>query len=92
VGPKVPAIAGDVVEDRDAVVVLIAWQPHECDARGQQSLAGEGRQIATWSGEDGDELYVDKPVGVAVVEDGSIHFMQYNERSLEKLSVEEIPT
>jgi tripartite motif-containing protein 71 len=51
----------------------------------------EGTHLATWGGEYGDDLYVDKPVGVAVAQDGSVYFMQFNERSLEKLSVEEVP-
>lgn len=51
----------------------------------------EGQHVATWGGEFGDDLYVDKPVGVAVADDGSVYFTQYNERSLEKLSVEEVP-
>ena len=52
----------------------------------------DGTHLATWGGETrASDLYVDKPVGVAVAEDGSVYFMQYNERSLEKLSVEEVP-
>jgi len=51
----------------------------------------DGGHLATWGAEYGDDLYVDKPVGVAAAEDGSVYFMQYNERSLEKLSVEEVP-
>lgn len=51
----------------------------------------EGTHLATWGGDYGDDLYVDKPVGVAAAEDGSVYFMQYNEKSLEKLSVEEVP-
>lgn len=51
----------------------------------------DGQHIATWGGEYGDDLYVDKPVGVAVAADGSVYVMQYNDRSLEKLSVEETP-
>ena len=50
-----------------------------------------GTHLATWGGEYGDDLYVDMPVGVAVGADGSVYFMQYNEKSLEKLSVEEVP-
>ena len=50
-----------------------------------------GQHLATWGGQYGGDLYVDKPVGVAVAEDGSVYFMQYNEKSLEKLSVEEVP-
>ncbi|MEX1294957.1 MAG: NHL repeat-containing protein [Candidatus Limnocylindrales bacterium] len=51
----------------------------------------DGRHLATWGGEYGDDLFVDKPVGVAAAADGSVYFMQYNERALEKLSVEEVP-
>jgi tripartite motif-containing protein 71 len=49
----------------------------------------DGVHLATWGGEYGSDLHVDKPVGVAVAEDGSVYFTQYNERSVEKLSVEE---
>ncbi len=51
----------------------------------------DGGHLATWGGAYGDDLYVDKPVGVAVAADGSVYFMQYNEKSLEKLSVGEVP-
>ena len=51
----------------------------------------EGTHLATWGGAYGDDPYVAMPVGVAVAEDGSVYFMQFNERSLEKLSVEEVP-
>ena len=51
----------------------------------------EGQHLATWGDDSGGDLYVDKPVGVAVADDGSVYFTQYNERSVEKLSVEEVP-
>ena len=51
----------------------------------------DGTHLATWGGDYSSDLHVDKPVGVAVAEDGSVYFMQYNEKSLEKLSVEEVP-
>jgi len=38
----------------------------------------DGGHLATWGGAYGDDLYVDKPVGVAVAADGSVYFMQYN--------------
>ena len=51
----------------------------------------EGQHLVTWGDDYGGDLYVDKPVGVAVADDGSVYFTQYNERSVEKLSVEEVP-
>ncbi len=51
----------------------------------------DGTYVATLGGEYGSDLYVGKPVGVGVAEDGSVYVMQYNVKSLEKIHVEEVP-